>query len=105
MKIFKISSFESATPEYKNTTYATANALLNDKAYNLKQWELYGCTDGECNNRLFCEGSIAEIVDFVANNQGDWYLKRQKREQESIFSSILAGKEIHRIICSIDVAE
>lgn len=105
MKIFKITVFESDAPEYKNTTYATANALQNNKAYNPNEWELYGCTDGKCVNSLFCEGSIAEIVDFVANNQGEWYLKRKKREQESIFSSILAGKEIHRIICSIDVEE
>jgi hypothetical protein len=105
MKIFKITSFENTTPEYKNTTYATANALQNNKALSLKQWKLYGCTDGECNNRLFCEGSITEIVDFVANNQGDWYLKSVNPNPNHLFSKLLPGKEIHRIICSIDVEE
>ena len=105
MTIYQMTSIARTENEVNNTTYSTENAILNNKALSLKTWQLYGYADGVCGN-MFCEGNIAEVLEYVKSDEGEWLLKPVNEEPQGVISSMFANiGGINYIIRKIDVDE
>lgn len=105
MTIFKLTSIARTENEVSHTNYSTESAILNNKALSLKTWQLYGYTDGVCGN-MFCEGSIAEVLEYVKTDEGEWLLKPVSAEPQGIMSAMFANLGgINYIIRKIEVNE
>jgi hypothetical protein len=101
MTIFRI------TTESGNS-YATEGAIVDNNYCNLahnQKWQVYAWTDDECGKHMFCEGNITEVLGFVKNNDGEWFIKKVKSEPKGILSAMFANFERSYIIKKIDVNE
>ena len=105
MTIFRMTSIARSENEVNNTTYATEGAILNNKALN-KTWQLYAATDGKCGEYMYCEGNIADVLEYVKAGGGDWWLKPVTKEPQGVMTAMFAHiGSINYIIRKIDVDE